>query len=273
MVVSSTKDDGRGSLRECLESALPGDAVGFDSAMFSRRHPGTIRLKSDLQTPLPSRLTIDGRGGVVLDGGGKVFTSFQLYEATGVTIRGLQIGGFQMGRFVDGSESRGGHTIEGNVIGGNDIDLTLHMTSGNRIAGNYIGLDATGTRLTYDPQAHAGGDNAFAIQLGSTMNLIEGNVFGVAVRVTDPGSYNNSLVGNRFGVDVAGRPLLCPCVVGLEQPFNRLGGSNPREVNLYAGGDCGALEGLCGRIFVQASDNLVLGTDARHIWITGQSSN
>lgn len=268
-VVTSTKDGGPGSLRQCLKSARPGDAVGFGPAVFSRKHPGTIRLERDLPT-LRSRLTIDGRGGVVLDGGGgKVFTSFQLWKATGVTIRGLQIRGFEMGIFVDGSRTRGGHTIEGNVIGGNSFDLTLHMTSGNRVVGNYVGLDATGTRLTYDPQV----GNEFAIQLGSTMNLIEGNIFGVKVEVNDPGSYNNSFVGNRFGIDVTGRPLHCPCVVALEQPFNRLGGSSPGEANLYGGGNCDELAGLCSRIFLQASDNLVLGSDSAHIWVTGQSGD
>jgi hypothetical protein len=268
-VVTSTMDGGPGSLRKCLKHARPGDAVGFDPAVFSPKHPGTIRLESDLPS-LQSGLTIDGGGGVILDGGGgKAFTSFQVWDATGVTIRGLQIRGFRVGLFVDGSGG-GGHTIEGNVIGGNiDADLILHRASGNRVAGNYVGFDATGTRLAHDPQARSG----FLIQLGSSMNLIEGNVFGVGVAVADPGSYNNSFVGNRFGVDVAGRPLRCPCGVGLEQPFNRLGGSGPGEANSYGGGNCDELGGLCGRIFLQASDNIVLGSDSAHIWVTGQSSD
>lgn len=260
-VVTSTDDGGPGSLRQCLETVHPGDAVGFDPAVFSREHPGTIRLESGLPT-LQSGLTIDG-------GGGKVFTSFQLWDATGVTIRGLQIRGFQMGLFVDGSGARGGHTIEGNVIGGNSFDLTLHMASGNRVAGNYVGLDATGTSLAYDPRA----DNGFFIQLGSSMNLIEGNVFGVGAAVTDPGSYNNSFVGNRFGFGVDGRRLHCRCGLSFDQPFNRAGGPGPTEANVYAGGNCDELEGLCSRIFLQASDNLVLSSDSGHIWVPGQSSD
>ncbi|MGH2380657.1 MAG: hypothetical protein ACRDG7_05490 [Candidatus Limnocylindria bacterium] len=268
-MVTSTEDDGPGSLRRCLETAGPDDSVGFDPAVFPPERPGTIHLASDLP-PLRSGLTIDGGGGVVLDGGGgKVFTSFQLYKATGVTIRELRIHGFQVGLFVDGSESLGGHTIEGNVIGGNSFDLTLHMTSGNRVAGNYIGLDATGTSLAYDRQA----DNSFYIQLGSSMNLIEGNVFGVAVAVTDPGSYNNSFVRNHFGINVAGQPLHCRCGLSLDQPFNRAGGADPLEANVFAGGNCDELEGFCSRIFLQASDNIVLGSDAGHIWVSGQSSN
>ena len=267
-VVTSTDDDGPGSLRQCLGSARPGDAVGFDPAVFSPEQPGTIWLESDLP-PLRSGLTIDGGGGVVLDGGGgKVWTSFQLWDATGVTIRGLQIRGFQMGLFVDGRGTRGGHTIEGNVISGNTFDLTLHMTSGNRVADNYVGLDATGTTVS-DPQANKG----FLIQLGSSMNLIEGNLFGVGVAVTDPGSHNNSFVGNRFGIDVAGRPLHCHCGLSFDQPFNRVGGLGPGEANIYAGGNCDELEGLCSRIFLQASDNVVLSSDFRNIWVSGQSSD
>ncbi|HUG29913.1 MAG TPA: hypothetical protein VMQ65_05305, partial [Candidatus Limnocylindria bacterium] len=259
-VVTSTDDDGPGSLRQCLHRARPGDAVGFDPAVFSREHPGTIRLESGLPF-LPSHLTIDGRGGVILDGGGgKVHTSFQL--GTGVSIRGLQIRGFGMGLFVGGS----GNTIEGNVIGGNDFDLILHMTSGNRVAGNYVGLDATGTMLAYDPRA----DNGFFIQLGSTMNLIEGNFFGVAVAVTDPGSYNNSFVGNHFGINVNGQLLHCRCSLSLSQPFNRAGGSSPGEANIYGGGNCDELEGLCSRIFFPMSDNVVLSSDFGNIWVPGQ---
>ncbi|MEX2323655.1 MAG: hypothetical protein WEA29_07805 [Acidimicrobiia bacterium] len=148
-VVTSTAHSGAGSLRQCLVGAGSGDAVGFDPALFSRNQPGMIRLQGAL--PLDSGVTVDGAGGVVLDGGGTAGTSFTFVTdggTTGVTIRGLQIRGFQMGLFVSGG---GGHTIEGNVIGGNVFDLTLAVTSGNRVAGNYVGLDATGTKLAYDP--------------------------------------------------------------------------------------------------------------------------
>jgi hypothetical protein len=105
------------------------------------------------------------------------------------------------------------------------------------------------------------------------MNLIEGNVFGVGVAVTDPGSYNNSFVGNRFGIDVAGRWLRCRCGLSFDQPFNRAGGSGPGEANIFAGGNCDETVGISSRIFLQASDDVVLSSDSGDIWVPGQSSN
>ena len=226
-VVTTTADGGPGSLRHCLESSGPGGAVTFDAALFSPEQPATISLSSHL-TPRSGGVSVDGGGGVILDGSGAVESVIALNNKDGVTLRGLRIQGFLTGLIVDSN----GNTIEGNVIAGNGIDLTLARASGNRVVRNLVSVDPSGTALAYDPQAES---PPFDINLGSAMNHIEGNVFGGGVYVADPGSYNNTLVANRIGVDVNGRTLPCPfCQLVVDEPFNRIGGSAPGDENLIA---------------------------------------
>jgi parallel beta-helix repeat protein len=171
-------------------------------------------------------------------------TSFALTR-DGVTLRGLRIQGFRIGLWVMAN----GNAIEGNVIAGNvDADLYLQGASGNRIVGNYVSIDPSGTPIGQ-------GFPGFDIGLGSAMNLIEGNLFGGSVFVADPGSYNNSFIGNRIGVDVNGRPAPVPCgaapfcLLALDEPFNRAGGPLSGEGNIVA-----------WRIVARAG-NLVLGNE------------
>ncbi len=240
-VVTTTEDDGPGSLRDCLYGRVrPGQAVTFDPALFSPERPAAIELRSPLVLRAGG-ITVDGGGGVILEGSAFLGvgdwagweTSFELIK-DGVTLRGLRIQGFRSGLVVESD----GNTIEGNVIAGNvDADLYLHGASGNRIVGNFVGVDASGTPLTYDPQANAPG---FDIDSGSAMNLIDGNLIGGSVYVADPGSYNNSFVGNRIGVDAQGQPAPAPCGAApycqlvLDEPFNRAGGLLPGDGNIVA---------------------------------------
>lgn len=237
--VTTTLDDGPGSLRDCLRGVRPGQAVTFDPALFSPDQPATIQLSNPLGLDAGG-ITVDGGGGVILDGSAHLDvgdwagfeTSFELIK-DGVTLRGLRIEGFRTGLVV----SSNGNTIENNVIAGNLAqDLYLHASSGNRIVGNFVGVDESGTPLAIDPSNAPGLD----IDSGSSMNLIEGNLFGGSVTITDPGSYNNSFIGNRVGVDVSRRPVPAPCGAApycqlvLDVPFNRAGGLLPAEGNVVA---------------------------------------
>ncbi len=240
-LVTTTLGGGPGSLRDCVFRVARGRAVTFDPQVFSPEQPATIRLGSPLALG-SGDITVDGGGGVVLDGGGTAEGSFELTGKDRVTLRGLHIRGFRNGLVVDSN----GNKIEGNVIAGNDTDLRLARGSGNRIVGNLVSVDAAGLALAYDPETS---NPPFDLDLGSAMNHIEGNIFGNGVYVADPGSYKNSFVGNRIGVNAAGQVLPCPfCQLVLDEPFNRVGGLLPGEGNVIA-----------GRILVQQGGNVVLG--------------
>jgi hypothetical protein len=103
----------------------------------------------------------------------------------------------------------GGASGVGNVISGNDtngVNILWTGTSGNRVAGNIIGLDVTGTVLL--------GNTAFgvAVAQGATGNIIGetggGNVIsgnGMAgVRIVDTGTSNNLVQVNSIGLDISG---------------------------------------------------------------------
>ena len=232
--VITLEEHGPGSLNDCLGRAA-GRAIVFDPAVFPPDSPATIRVTQGISPPKGT--TIDGGGGVILDGGGNAEQGLYLGEGR-ITVRGLQIRGFSFTAI--GIESAG-NLIERNVIHGNPVDIYLANASGNRIVDNLIGVDASGTRVVRAP----GGEGpVLSIDVASSMNRIEGNVFGGDVSVNNPGSdNNNAFVGNRIGVDPQGRRLPCSCILhGPGLILNRIGGSLPGEGNLIGGMEIGGGE-------------------------------
>jgi parallel beta-helix repeat protein len=161
ITVTSRTDAGTGSLRQALLSAIPGDIITFDTAVFPPTGPMTITLLSALPEISIGNLTIDGsHAGVVLDG--QYLSSGDGFHITsdGNTIRGLHIINFPN----DGVEITNGaqyNTIggdwtvgsaphgEGNVItlnGEDGININGAGTMSNTVSGNLLGLDVDGTR-------------------------------------------------------------------------------------------------------------------------------
>jgi hypothetical protein len=69
--VTSTADSGSGTLRACLENAVSGDLIDFDTAVFPPGAPVTITLTSGLPDLDDGNVTIDASdAGVILDGSG-----------------------------------------------------------------------------------------------------------------------------------------------------------------------------------------------------------
>jgi hypothetical protein len=228
-VVTSNDDEGPGTLRECLDTVQPGEAVAFDADVFSVDDPGTILVASPLLVMTPG-LTIDGRGAVILDGGGQVEAGFDP-NATSITIRGVHIRNFDIGILLSSSTS--GSVVEGNVIAGNRVDLAMEGTHGNLIVDNRIGVDASGRTLVRHPENSFGNMN---IEGGSSLNRFERNVVGWSVFVVDSGSTENAFVGNRVGVDASGRRLPCECAFTVAEPDNQIGGPGAGDGNVFGGG-------------------------------------
>lgn len=259
-VVTTTQEHGPGSINDCFGRVGAGQAVAFDPDLFSPDSPGTIRLSQGLDAPWAA--TIDGGGGVILDGGGELETAFNLCcagELTARTIRGLHIRGFTWAAIAIESD---GNVIEGNVVNGNYHDIDITGANGNRIVGNHLGVDATGTRVVRAP----GSDRpVLNIDRAASMNWIEGNVVGGGVTVANPSSRNNSFIGNRIGVDPDGRPLAGGGING-PGAYSRIGGSLTGEGNVIAGGvHSGWGEGVLLGNVVEGQGNVVWLRGPRNI--------
>lgn len=128
-----------------------------------------------------------------------------------------------------------------NVISGNQshgVGFIGPRATSNQVLGNYIGCDLTGDRVL------SNGDHGVALEMGSQNNLIKDNVIVStgrnAVLINDWGSSYNAVVGNRLGTDASGTRLLTPrftaLQLGMGASFNRIGGPDPADRNVIAGG-------------------------------------
>jgi parallel beta-helix repeat protein len=201
-LVTSTDDSGPGSLRGCLEQPQSGAVITFDPAVFPPDRPATINVRG---TPLAvgDQITIDGGGaGVVIDGGGAVDEGLHVGSET--TIRNLTITGFaKLGMYVDGSSN----TIAKNVVSANgDQGIALYGPD-NRVVGNLIGLDPSGTKLW--------GAQAVGLSVVDTGNVVGGpepadrNVIsGSAIGIYGKGTLGATIQGNYVNTDVRGEVML-----------------------------------------------------------------
>ena len=320
-VVTSTADDGGGTLRDCLNRASSGMSISFDPAVFPPSHPAAIAPLSQLPELWQGYVTIDAsNAGVILDGtlgrtvsrgllitsNGNAIKGMQIIHFThaGITIRYAQdnrVGGSRIvgsgplgeGNLISGNGSYGieidggvtNTTITGNFIGtditgtvamknqGNGINFVSgdrnnriggsspeernvisgnDMTgiefggpgccemSGNRVIGNYIGLDASGTR------ALSNGVKALGLERGTNGSLVQGNVIvstGGYIVIYDWGSSYNTIAGNLLGTDASGKVALGSALNGINvgggAAFNRIGGTTAADRNVIAQGPIG----------------------------------
>ena len=97
IVVTSTADNGPGSLRQALLVAQSDDNITFDPVVFPPTAPVTITIISELPHIRQGNLTVDASdAGVILDGSSVSCTWLPGVEivSDGNTIRGLQISNF-----------------------------------------------------------------------------------------------------------------------------------------------------------------------------------
>jgi len=144
----------------------------------------------------------------------------------------------------------GGSTIsERNIISGNGTDGQGHgilienaETSGNRILGNYIGVDKSGEKALPNTgdgiQIRDGASNSVIGEPGSGRNIISGNgVTGISVF---GGAHSNKFKGNYIGLDAEGirnigHPNGTGIYIGNGSYSNIIGGSSVGEGNFISG--------------------------------------
>ena len=167
-----------------------------------------------------------------------------------------------------------------NIISGNagdGVELSGTGTTGNIVAGNYIGTDATGN------VALGNADDGVEIDAGATANtigaasasgigpsyggnLISANKASWGVYITGSGTSENLIEGNEIGTNLAGTSALPNADAGIwvTSPSNTIGGTAAGAGNLLSG-NAGAGVVLAGAVSTLVEGNLI-GTD-----VTGTS--
>jgi titin len=231
--VTSTADNGAGSLRDCMAQLGAGDVITFNTAIFPSGNPQTITLSSALPDIVTDNVTIDGSSaGVILDGSGTPTDTNGLVidNASNVVIKGLQILDFP-GRGIELRNGASNNTIGGtngspgsscssdcNLISGNGSEGVFIYGSGtmsNTVSGNYIGTDASGTA------ALPNSDDGVEIADGASYNVIGGDTAGErnlisghnnegmdGIAISGNGTMSNTVKGNYIGTDVSGTSAL-----------------------------------------------------------------
>jgi hypothetical protein len=189
-----------------------------------------------------------GGNGIVLTGNG------------GNTIAGNSIG---TGNGVNSPNGRNGIVIQcsNNIVGGTDAaarnivsgngasGLLIQRTTGtnNRVQGNFIGTDVTGTSALGNAGGGVAINQAANNLIGGTTagarNIISGNSFqGIGI-FNGPGS-GNLVQGNFIGTDVTGTAPLGNSTAGVQvisTASNVIGGSVAAANRIAFNGECGVL--------------------------------
>jgi IPT/TIG domain/S-layer homology domain len=261
--VTTTADSGAGSLRQAITDANGNG--GPDTIAFNIAGSGvhTITLASALP-PLTSPVTIDG-----YTQSGASSNTLPFGQGLNTVVRIQVTGGAGVGTCfaVQASDT----TIKGLVVNGCTTSVDIQSGSNNRVEGNFLGTDPTGTQRLVDsgievvvgaaPSAHVGGSSPAA------RNLI--TACGVAVHATGANS-GADIQGNVIGIAASGDVLLTPPCASTTFPIVIDGPNGQAVRNVIAGGANGIfLQGSSGKV---ARGNYV-GTDATGTVVLGLSQS
>jgi len=289
-LIASDGGDGI-SLREAIAAA--NNTAGTDYIYFgiSGSSVHTINLTAPLT--ITSQVVLDAtsddsfsanKPAIVLNGAGSIQDGIQLYGGSdGSTIRGLVIQNF----------TGSGITIAG--------------SSGNTIAGNWIGLNAAGTGAAGNAVGISIWNSANNIIGGSSAadrNVISGNTsLGIGLNTDNGSTTGNVIKGNYIGTDASGANAVGNANQGVwvSAAGNSIGGTVAGEGNVISGTTAwvgiqleapasntlvagnliglnatgnAALANAGGGIYVQSANNTIGGTTvaARNV-ISGNSSS
>ena len=267
--------DGIVTLREAITAAntnaASGDAsagsAGMDTIAFNIPGSGiqTITLTSALPV-ISEMVTIDGytQPGAspnTLAIGDNAVLLIEENAANSEGRAGLEIGG-------------GGSTVRGLVLNrSGDAGISL-QSSGNRIEGNFLGTDPTGTiargngsGITFSPNNNSG--NTVGGTTPGARNLISGNNEGIHIGASDfTTSDRNVIQGNYIGTNAAGTAALGNHTSGIGLnggTGNTIGGTISGAGNLISGnGVDGVFIGTITRLATNSHviQGNFIGTDA-----------
>lgn len=156
------------------------------------------------------------------------------------TWQGLSIFNGASSNLIGGTSAAARNVISGN--GQQGLALVDTNTSGNRIVGNFIGLNAAGTAAVPNRWSGVqlyGGPNHTTIGgvTAAERNVISGNSFQ-GVYLSDPSTRNNSILGNYIGTTPDGSAPLPNGWTGVDlggAATNFIGGATPGAGNVISG--------------------------------------
>jgi len=252
--VTTTDDEGSGSLRKCLSNLTEDSTIIFDPQVFPASHPSTIFLKSALPEVIVDGITIDAsNAGVILDGSQQSpGIGLQIY-ASNSKIMGLQIINFsEQGIKIHGDNNQlGGNRLngsaptgEGNLISGNWNNGIYLGGKNNIVIGNLVGTDVSGTTAFPNNVGIFVSEFCEDCFIGSTIpgeeNVFSGNSYS---NLTTWGN-RVTIQGNIFGLDIHGKTAIKPdtssnILIESGGCNTLVGGTGIDEGNIISGADIG----------------------------------
>jgi hypothetical protein len=254
VTVTSIADSGAGTLREALEHPAEGTTIVFDPLVFPAKNPATIALATELPEISQRYVTIDAsNAGVILDGtnvpqGDGLRITGAHCNVMGLTILHFPRMGIELSADfcqIGGNRLVGtGPSGQGNVLSGNRL-YGAHLGGWyNSATGNFVGVDATGTKAMPNFDGVFVSDWAFYVTVGGTIpgegNLISGNQ---NINLDSWGDHTR-IIGNSIGLDVSGTKAVSQETfsnITLESGAmdNVIGGTTPQERNIISGANVG----------------------------------
>ena len=169
---------------------------------------------------------------------------------------------------IGGSTAGAGNLISGN--GNSGVWMQDAGTTGNRVSGNFIGVDVTGAGALSNGNdgitiLNGAGGNSIGGDAPGAGNIISGNA-DRGITIQGLGSDGNRVLGNTIGADVTGMQALGNSgdgvVIMAGASNNVVGGDTPGARNLISGNDDGNDETDQAGIYLQDADtegNRILG--------------
>ncbi len=294
-VTSVADTSATGTLRWAITSANANG--GADQITFNLPAPYKIAPTGELPSIAGASTTIDGSSQPGFSGtpivhlcgtGAPAATDGLVMGGAGSIVRGLMITKFRIGIGAGGSITIAGchimsNTMHGinisssanNTIGGTDptnrnvisanqqfgIQIWYLGSTNNKVIGNYIGTDASGSVAAGNVRGVYIGENASRNFVGGTAagsrNLISGNNYGIYIE--DTGTTANVIQGNYIGTDASGMAKIPNTQDGItiSAPSNTVGGTSAAAANLISGNGANGVS-ISG---TNAFRNSVLGND------------
>ncbi len=166
-----------------------------------------------------------------------------LGNAVGIRLFLADVNGNRIGTNADGTSD----SLERNIISGNTTaGIYASGSTGNVIAGNYIGTDFAGSAALGNAVGvyldSSASSNTIGGVTAAERNVISGNTDGVFI--TGVGTSNNQIIGNYIGTDKTGAGGLgnaTGVVVDSGATSNTIGGSGAGEGNVISGNTTNAI--------------------------------
>ena len=261
--VTTTADSGAGSLRQAVLDANANS--GPDTIAFNIAGGGvqTITLASAL-APLTSPVTIDGN----TQSGASPNTQ-PFGQGLNTVLRIQLTGGAGVGTcFTVQTDDT---TIKGLIVNGCTTSVSIQSGSNNRVEGNFLGTDPTGTLRLVDSGGEVIVGNAPSARVGGSTPAARNLITACGVAVHANGANNGAVIeGNVIGLAAPGDVLLQPPCAGTTFPIVVDGPNGQVIRNVIAGGANGIfLQGSSGK----AARGNYVGTDVTGTVVLGLSQS